>query len=153
MQDSQRYYIEHIQMPEAFFSAPQQFMSQLGLGREEFVEAAYNYLPPEIEPLVMPREFSASDFEVKLAKIGARYCGIIAPPVAEMAYDCPLLGVSTGPKGANPVYRTIERTADGQYLLCGWGADRSHYIFETLPGDLTVMEQAMLEALSTAMVA
>lgn len=153
MQDSQRYYIEHIQLPTAFYSAPQRFISQLGLGREEFVEAAYNYLPPEIEPLVSPLEFRASDFEVRLAKVGERYCGIIVPPQAEKAYDCPLLGVSIGPNELNPVYRTIERTADGQYLLCGWGADRSHYIFDTLRDDLTLMEQMMLKALSIEMVA
>jgi hypothetical protein len=148
MRVPQRYDIEHVQMPLAFFSYPQKFMKRLLAEREKFLVRAYNFrsdIVQEDDAIV----FRPEDFEVRLYNAGARTCVVIVPPTAAQSHECPLIGVSVAKGSTLPAYHTVERTKDGHFLLCGWGPSHDHYVFAEVDDDPRAMEAALLSLMST----
>jgi len=146
----QRYFNEHIHLPDAFFRMPQAFMNRLIKTGGQFFANAYNYVEPDAEHSHDIRQYSDKHFHVRAARAEGRICAVVEVPKPEMALHCRMIGVSLKTDGNNPIFRTAELAENGKYLLCGWTAEHIHLNIRAISQDPEEMLNAMFSELATA---
>ena len=149
----QRYYNEHIHLPHAFFVQPERFIRQALKRKGDFFATAYNYVEPDSEADSDFIKYSSADFTVKDFRTVDRTCVIIELPDPTMPLHCRLIGCSIKRDGRDPVWRTIELTEHGHFLLCGWTKTHTHLVIrEVLPESEECFSRLVDELSSPVMV-
>ena len=146
----QRYYNEHIHLPDTFFSQPKLFVKHALVRKEQFLVTAYNYVEPGMDGSSDVMEYSDTDFKVMGANTAGRICVLMQPPTPTQTLQCMLMGCSIKHDGSNPVWRTIELSEEGKYLLCGWAQGRTHMLIGEVETDPEQFVPAMIKELTTA---
>ena len=141
----QRYYNEHLNIPESFYRAPKDFVVRLLKQGSRFLSAAYNYTDADDGPATGP--YRQGQFQLSTFKSGDRYCAIAEVPTPSAPTQCRLIGFSVKQDGSEPVYRTVELNSDGTYCLCGWTEDRVHINIAAVGGSLSDMKDSMIREL------
>ena len=141
----QRYYNEHLHIPESFYHMPKVFMIRLLKQGSRFLSAAYNYTDAADGPVTGP--YRQSQFKVSYFKSGDRICAVAEVPTPSAPTQCRMIGFSMKKDGTEPVYRTAEMNCDGAYCLCGWTEDHIHVNIANIGCELAEIEEAMIQAL------
>ena len=141
----QRYYNEHLNIPESFYRAPKAFMIRLLKQGSRFLSAAYNYTDASDGPVTGP--YRQGQFQLSTFKSGNRYCAVAEVPEPTAPTQCKLIGFSVEADGTKPVYRTVELSSDGTYCLCGWTEERVHINVAAVGGNLSDMKNSMIREL------
>ena len=137
----QRYYNEHLNIPESFYRMPKAFMVRLLRQGSRFLSAAYNYTDAADGPVAGP--YRQGQFKVSVFKSGDRYCAAAEVPEPSAPTQCRMIGFSVNQDGTDPVYRTVELSSDGTYCLCGWTEDRVHINIAAVGSSLSDMKDVM----------
>ncbi len=142
----QRYYNEHLHIPESFYHRPKVFMIRLLKQGSRFLSAAYNYTEATDGPDTGP--YRQGQFKVRCFKSGDRICAVAEVPTPSAPTQCRVIGFSVKTDGTEPVYRTVELNSDGTYCLCGWTEDHVHLNTADVGCELPEIEDAMVKALT-----
>ena len=119
----QRYYNEHEHLPYTFYAQPKRFTQYAIEKRGELLATAYNYIEPDAKGTRDFVEYSSADFTVTDFHSADRVCVVMRLPEPTMPLHCKMIGCSVKFDGSCPVWRTVELTEQGSFLLCGWNAD------------------------------
>ena len=141
----QRYYNEHLNIPESFYRMPKAFMVRLLRQGSRFLSAAYNYTDAADGPVAGP--YRQGQFKISTFKSGDRYCAVAEVPEPSAPTQCRIIGFSVNQDGTDPVYRTVELSSDGLYCLCGWTKDRVHINIDVVGSSLSDMKDAIIQEL------
>lgn len=120
----QRYYNEHIHLPDTFFAQPELFVRHALVRKGNLLATAYNYIEPAYENHEDVIEYS--DFDIMGGDTAGRLCVLMRLPEPTQPLHCKMMGCSIKHDGSNPIWRTIELTEQGTLLLCGWGDGHTH---------------------------
>ncbi len=142
----QRYYNEHLHIPESFYHMPKAFMIRLLKQGSRFLSAAYNYTEAADGPVTGP--YRQGQFKVSFFTSGDRVCAVAEVPTPSAPTQCRVIGFSVKTDGTEPVYRTVELNSDGTYCLCGWTEDHVHLNTADVGCELPEIEDAMVKALT-----
>ena len=77
-------------------------------------------------------------------------CADAQLPIALDSRDFSLLPIGCSVKfdGSCPVWRTVELTEQGSFLLCGWNADHTHMVISEVGAETEECVRRMTEELS-----
>ena len=117
----QRSSLEHHLLPDLVFDDTKRIVGALATKREEVLFLLYDQ--------VMPGRFKKEQFKVTPGpnKMGGISI-IMRLPDPDVPLACPFIGISCGEDGSSPEYYTIERTIDGDFLLCTKPDKGSHAV-------------------------
>lgn len=122
----QRYYNEHIHLPNTFFAQPELFVKHALVRKGNLLATAYNYVEPDFEGHEDAIEYSDSDFDIMGGNTAGRICVLMKIPEPTQPLHCKMIGCSIKLDGSNPIWRTIELSEQGTLLLCGWAEGHTH---------------------------
>ena len=142
----QRYYNEHLHIPESFYHMPKVFMIRLLKQGSRFLSAAYNYTDAADGPVTGP--YRQGQFKVSFFTSEDRVCAVAEVPTPSAPTQCRMIGFSVKTDGTEPVYRTVELNSDRTYCLCGWTEDHVHLNTADVGCELPEIEDAMVKALT-----
>ena len=114
----QRYYNEHEHLPYTFYAQPKRFTQYAIEKRGELLATAYNYIEPDAKGTKDFIEYSPADFTVRDFHSTDRACVVMRLPEPTMPLHCKMIGCSIKFDGSCPVWRTVELTEQGSFLLC-----------------------------------
>lgn len=142
----QRYYNEHLHIPESFYHMPKVFMIRLLKQGSRFLSAAYNYTDAADGPVTGP--YRQGQFKVSFFTSEDRVCAVAEVPTPSAPTQCRMIGFSVKTDGTEPIYRTVELNSDRTYCLCGWTEDHVHLNTADVGCELPEIEDAMVKALT-----
>ena len=141
----QRYYNEHLNIPESFYRMPKAFLVRLLKQGSRFLSSAYNYTDAADGPVTGP--YRQGKFKVITFKSCDRSCAVAEVPEPSAPTQCRMIGFSVNQDGSDPVYRTVELNSDRTYCLCGWTEDRVHINIAAVGSSLSDMKDAIIREL------
>ena len=144
----QRYYNEHEHLPYTFYAQPKRFIQHALEKRGELLATAYNYIEPDAKGTRDIIEYSSTDFTVTDFHSVDRVCVVMRLPEPTMPLHCKMIGCSVKFDGSCPVWRTVELTEQGSFLLCGWNADHTHMVISEVGAETEECVRRMTEELS-----
>lgn len=144
----QRYYNEHEHLPYTFYAQPKRFTQYAIEKRGELLATAYNYIEPDAKGTRDFVEYSSADFTVTDFHSADRVCVVMRLPEPTMPLHCKMIGCSVKFDGSCPVWRTVELTEQGSFLLCGWNADHTHMVISEVGAETEECVRRMTEELS-----
>ena len=131
-QERQFYFVQHKFLPHLFYSGSKPFVKRiLTLGGDSFVDllCAMNDDEESDEEYTCP--YIASDFAVKDVHKGEDFTITqVLMPDASISPLCRCIYFAYSSDWKERFVYTVERSPEDTYLLCGWGEDESHMIFE-----------------------
>ena len=146
----QRYFNEHIHLPNTFFDNPLRFVKHALMEKGDLMAKAYNYVELGYEDLGDVIHYQPDDFQVMSGDTEGRVCILMRPPEPTQALQCKLMGCSIQHDGSNPIWRTIELTEEGALLLCGWTKEHAHMILDEVGATPEDFVPRMIQELATA---
>ena len=129
----QRYYNEHEHLPYTFYAQPKRF-TQSAIEKRGFVE------------------YSSADFTVTDFHSADRVCVVMRLPEPTMPLHCKMIGCSIKFDGSCPIWRTVELTERGSFLLCGWNADHTHMVISEVASEMEECTRHMEAELASPIV-
>ena len=148
----QRYYNEHEHLPYTFYAQPKRFIQYAIEKRGELLATAYNYIEPDAKGTRDFIEYSSADFTVTDFHSADRACMIMRLPEPTMPLHCKMIGCSIKFDGSCPVWRTVELTEQGSFLLCGWNAEHTHMVISEVSSEVEECTRHMEAELASPIV-
>lgn len=146
----QRYYNEHIHLPNTFFAQPELFVRHALVRKGNLLATAYNYVEPDYESHEDVIEYSDADFDIMGGNTAGRICVLMKLPEPTQPLHCKMIGCSIKLDGSNPIWRTIELTEQGSLLLCGWAEGHTHLLIGEVDDDPEQFISRLVRELTTA---
>ena len=146
----QRYFNEHIHLPNTFFDDPLRFVKHALMEKGDLMAKAYNFVELGAEDSEDVIHYQSDDFQVMSGDTEGRVCILMRPPEPTHALQRKMMGCSIHHDGSNPIRRTLELTAERELILCGWTKEHAHMILGEVGATPEDFIPLMIQELATA---